>query len=130
MNRFKARTKIMLTGTPLQSNLNELWTMLNFVNSANFSDPALFSDNSKVAEIIKPFILRRLKKDVAEKIPPKKETIIEVELTRIQKEYYKKVLLMYKDTLAKDENRNLPKLVNIAMQLRKVCNHPYLLEVV
>jgi len=72
--------------------------------------------------------LRRLKEDVEKSIAPKEETIIEVELTTIQKTYYRAVLERNFDHLASKGRANLPSLINIMMQLRKCCNHPFLLK--
>lgn len=70
-----------------------------------------------------------MKEDVAKKIPPKEETIIEVEITMFQKRLYEAVLKRNKEFLYKGcKGANVPKLINIVMQLRKVINHPYLLE--
>lgn len=138
-NGFEARMKVILTGTPIQNNVTELWTLLNFIAPKIFTDCESFKTQfedfkeiEKAQELknaIKPYLLRRLKKDVTEKIPPRKETIIEVELTKIQREYYKRILNLNRDALyAGDNSQNISRLINVVMQLRKVCNHPYLLE--
>jgi SNF2 family DNA or RNA helicase len=74
-------------------------------------------------------MLRRVKEDVAKHIPPKEETIVEVELTTVQKQYYRAVLERNTEFLYKGlKGANVPKLLNIMMQLRKVCNHPFLIK--
>ena len=80
-------------------------------------------------ETIRPYILRRLKEDVEKSVPPKEETLIEVELTVLQKQYYralyeKNVQFLHKNKRALDG----PSLNNLAMQLRKCCNHLFLLN--
>ena len=74
-------------------------------------------------------MLRRLKEDVEKTIASKEETIIEVELTNIQKKYYRAILERNFTFLAKGGTyTNLPNLMNTMMELRKCCNHPYLIN--
>lgn len=74
-------------------------------------------------------MLRRLKEDVEKKLAPKQETIIEVELTNIQKKYYRAILEKNFAFLSKGAGQaNVPNLVNTMMELRKCCNHPYLIK--
>jgi len=75
-------------------------------------------------------MLRRLKEDVEKSIAPKEETIVEVELTNIQKKYYRAILERNFTFLAKGagSTANLPNLMNTMMELRKCCNHPYLIN--
>eukprot|EP01084_Bolivina_argentea_P223791 378579_1 len=119
--------------------MRELWNLLNFVDANTFMSFRDFEykygdDKMKTEEeinslksLIKPYFLRRLKEDVAKFIPEKKETIVEVELTRIQKQYYRALLEKNREFLYRGvSTRNAPKLMNIANDLRKICNHPYL----
>ncbi|EJK61181.1 hypothetical protein THAOC_18377, partial [Thalassiosira oceanica] len=136
--RFVFNHALLLTGTPIQNNMQELWTLLNFVEPDTFDSLSDFLDDygdikskEKVDELhesIRPFILRRLKEDVEKSVPPKEETLIEVELTVLQKQYYralyeKNLKFLHKNKKAIDG----PSLNNLAMQLRKCCNHPFLL---
>ena len=83
----------------------------------------------KLQAILKPMMLRRLKEDVEKKLAPKEETIIEVELTNIQKKYYRAILEKNFSFLSKGAGQtNVPNLVNTMMELRKCCNHPYLIK--
>ena len=85
--------------TPIQNNMQELWTLLNFINPATFGSLEDFMDQygdikskervDELHETIRPYILRRLKEDVEKSVPPKEETLIEVELTVLQKQYYR-----------------------------------------
>ena len=78
---------------------------------------------------ISPYMLRRVKEDVAKDIPAKEETVIDVELTSIQKQYYRAIFEHNHAFLSMGPTRsNAPKLMNIQMELRKCCNHPFLLE--
>jgi SNF2 family DNA or RNA helicase len=81
-------------------------------------------------EKIRPYILRRLKEDVEKSVPPKEETLIEVELTVMQKQYYRALYERNLGFLHKNKKRALdgPSLNNLAMQLRKCCNHLFLLN--
>jgi hypothetical protein len=74
-------------------------------------------------------MLRRLKEDV-ETLPEAEETIIEVELTTVQKKYYRAIYEKNTGVLQAGikKKANMPRLVNLAMELRKCCNHPYLVK--
>lgn len=131
--------RVLLTGTPIQNNLTELFTLLSFIQPSQFSDYDAFSREygnlsnheqvSRFQGLLRPFLLRRMKEDVAKKIPAKEETVIEVELTLLQKQYYRAVLEKNRTFLnAGCKSSNVPKLINVVMQLRKVCNHPFLIE--
>lgn len=138
--RFNYDHLLLLTGTPIQNNTQELWTLLNLLDPVQFSSAEDFvaafgnlKDSEQVKrlhDILKPFLLRRIKRDVDKTIAPKEETIIEVELTTIQKKYYRAILERSFDNLVQGSKSRsaLPSLLNIMMQLRKCCNHPYLLR--
>jgi SWI/SNF-related matrix-associated actin-dependent regulator of chromatin subfamily A member 5 len=84
---------------------------------------------SQLHKILRPFMLRRLKEDVAKGLPPKTETIIMVGMSRMQKQLYKKLLLRDLDSITgKASGKNRTAILNIVMQLRKCCAHPYLFE--
>lgn len=73
-------------------------------------------------------MLRRLKEDVEKTLAPKEETIIEVELTNSQKKYYRAILERNFTFLSKGGSGAVPSLMNTMMELRKCCNHPYLIN--
>lgn len=80
-------------------------------------------------KILRPFMLRRLKDDVAKGLPPKTETILMVGMSKMQKQLYKKLLLRDLDSITGNiTNKNRTAVLNIVMQLRKCCGHPYLFE--
>lgn len=77
-------------------------------------------------KVLRPFLLRRLKSDVEKALPPKKETILKVGMSQMQKQYYR--ALLQKDLAVINSGGDCKLLLNIAMQLRKCCNHPYLFQ--
>lgn len=84
---------------------------------------------SQLHKILRPFMLRRLKADVAKGLPPKTETILMVGMSSMQKKLYKKLLLRDLDSITgKASGKNRTAILNIVMQLRKCCGHPYLFE--
>uniref|UniRef100_A0A8C7VSA0 Chromodomain helicase DNA binding protein 9 n=1 Tax=Oncorhynchus mykiss TaxID=8022 RepID=A0A8C7VSA0_ONCMY len=131
--------KALLTGTPLQNTVEELFSLLHFLEPQSFPSENTFmlefgdlkteEQVQKLQAILKPMMLRRLKEDVEKKLAPKEETIIEVELTNIQKKYYRAILEKNFSFLSKGVGQaNVPNLVNTMMELRKCCNHPYLIK--
>uniref|UniRef100_A0A8C5B300 Chromodomain helicase DNA binding protein 6 n=1 Tax=Gadus morhua TaxID=8049 RepID=A0A8C5B300_GADMO len=130
--------KVLLTGTPLQNSVEELFSLLNFLEPLQFPSESTFLEEfgdlkteeqvKKLQAILKPMMLRRLKDDVEKNLAPKEETIIEVELTNMQKKYYRAILEKNFSFLSKGANQhNMPNLINTMMELRKCCNHPYLI---
>lgn len=120
--------------------MQELWTLLNFINPDSFDnniDEFMeqyrdIKSKEKVDELheaIRPYILRRLKEDVEKSVPPKEETLIEVELTVLQKQYYRALYERNLKFLHRNKKSPIdgPSINNLAMQLRKCCNHPFLL---
>lgn len=139
LQTFQIEHKVLLTGTPIQNSLDELFALLNFLQPHRFFSREVFlkdygnlrrsEDVEKLQMLLKPLMLRRLKEDVEKSIPVKEETIIEVELTNIQKRYYRAILEKNFGFLMKGaKSNNMPNLINTMMELRKCCIHPYLIK--
>ncbi|XP_026667383.1 chromodomain-helicase-DNA-binding protein Mi-2 homolog isoform X2 [Ceratina calcarata] len=128
--------KLLLTGTPLQNNLEELFHLLNFLCRDKFNDLAAFQNEfadiskeeqvKKLHELLGPHMLRRLKADVLKNMPSKSEFIVRVELSPMQKKYYKYILTRNFEALNPKGGGQQVSLLNIMMDLKKCCNHPYL----
>ncbi|KAL9100274.1 MAG: hypothetical protein Q9163_004334 [Psora crenata] len=156
---FKTRARLLLTGTPLQNNLTELWSLLYFLmpsdntgaGIAGFTNLEDFTgwfkkpteqileqgrekldDEARVAvaklhDILRPYLLRRLKADVEKQMPGKYEHVIYCRLSKRQRYLYDGFMsrAQTRETLA---SGNTFSIMNALMQLRKVCNHPDLFE--
>ena len=186
--------RLLITGTPLQNNLHELWALLNFLLPDVFESSEQFDelfnldvdDDSKkkvrslsrgeykiyykcilafqscnitkllvplprspprlsttpttlnlpnhqdmigmLHKILRPFMIRRLKADVEKSLPPKQELILFTGMSAMQRELYKKILRREVDTVNGEAATSKNALLNIVMQLRKACAHPYLFE--
>lgn len=131
--------RVLLTGTPLQNNVEELFSLLNFLEPVQFQSSEIFKAEfgelktedqvDKLKALLKPLMLRRLKEDVEKSLAPKEETIIEVELTNVQKKYYRAILERNFQFLTKgNTSANVPNLMNTMMELRKCCIHPFLIS--
>ena len=150
--QFQSIYRLLLTGTPLQNNLSELWALLNFLlpkifNSCDefekwFNQPFNKYTNernvdlneeeqlliiNRLHRVLTPFLLRREKKEVEKELPGKVEFVIKVELSAWQKIIYDQIkewgVLARDPSTGKIGNKAL---MNTMMQLRKICNHPYL----
>ncbi|KAJ2776366.1 ATP-dependent DNA helicase Hrp3 [Coemansia interrupta] len=137
---FHTTNRLLVTGTPLQNTVKELVTLCRFLNPARFADLADDFDirvaagdaeqEGKIADLhrrLKPYMLRRLKKDVEKSLLNRTERILRVELSGMQVHYYKNILTRNYAAL----NRNgagsgQMSLLNIMVELKKASNHPYL----
>jgi SWI/SNF-related matrix-associated actin-dependent regulator of chromatin subfamily A member 5 len=144
LRKLHSKHRLLLTGTPLQNNLQELWSLLNFIMPNIFDSIEDFSktfhiDNSQpeaasaqaeekivqqIHRLLRPFMLRRIKAEVEHSLPPKKEMYLYFGLTKLQRKIYKNILKNHSHIV--NGNGDRAQLMNILMQLKKVCNHPYL----
>jgi len=150
---FHCRNRLLLTGTPIQNNMQELWALLHFIMPSLFDSHDEFSEwfskdieshaqsNTKLNEdqlkrlhmILKPFMLRRVKKHVQKELGDKIEIDVFCELSYRQRAMYQSLRnqisimdLIEKATVG--DNEDSATLMNLVMQFRKVCNHPDLFE--
>ncbi|KAH8425857.1 chromatin-remodeling ATPase CHD1 [Aspergillus melleus] len=131
---FRAPSRLLITGTPIQNNLAELSALLDFLNPGLVEidvdmDLNAEAASEKLAELtkaIQPFMLRRTKSKVESDLPPKTEKIIRVELSDIQLEYYKNILTKNYAALNEGAKGQKQSLLNIMMELKKASNHPFM----
>ncbi|KAL6902098.1 hypothetical protein ACP4OV_004974 [Aristida adscensionis] len=151
---FNCRNRLLLTGTPIQNNMAELWALLHFIMPTLFDSHEQFNEwfskgieghaehggalnehqLSRLHAILKPFMLRRVKIDVIAEMTKKREEIVPCKLSSRQQVFYQAI----KNKISLNElldgrrgnlnDKKLLSLMNIVMQLRKVCNHPELFE--
>ncbi|KAL7313167.1 putative DNA helicase ino80 [Mucor circinelloides] len=151
---FHCRNRLLLTGTPIQNSMQELWALLHFIMPTLFDSHEEFSewfskDIESHAEnrgslnqhqlrrlhmILKPFMLRRIKRNVQHELGEKIEVEVFCDLTARQRALYRglKEKISISELLEKATSlgdlENMDSLMNLVMQFRKVCNHPELFE--
>lgn len=153
---YNAPNRLLLTGTPLQNKLPELWALLNFLLPSIFKSCATFEQwfNAPFAmtgekvelnqeetlliirrlhKVLRPFLLRRLKKEVESQLPDKIEYVIKCDMSALQRFIYnhmqsKGVLLTDGSEKDKKGKGGAKALMNTIMQLRKICNHPFMFQ--
>ena len=152
---YHTRYRLILTGTPLQNNLPELWALLNFVLPTIFKSVKSFDewfntpfantggqDKMELTEeeqllvirrlhkVLRPFLLRRLKKDVEKDLPDKQERVIKCKFSALQAKLYKQLVTYQQMSVSdgKGGKTGMRGLTNMLMQLRKLCNHPFVFE--
>ncbi|XP_053625087.1 helicase domino isoform X2 [Plodia interpunctella] len=139
---FQTERRLLLTGTPLQNSLLELWSLMHFLMPDVFASHSEFREwfgelgaehdrndalVRRLHEVLRPFLLRRLKADVERQMPRKYEHVLLCRLAKRQR-------CLYDDFMARARTKeslasgNLLSVINVLMQLRKVCNHPDLFE--
>ncbi len=157
LKNIQTISRLLLTGTPIQNTLEELWSLLNFCSPGIFDDLEVFQSwfgfkdigqesgdqvedivqnehkervVTKLHDILRPFLLRRMKRDVlAGQLPPKREIVIFCGMSSLQREYTAHIHnRTLRDTLVKMgvEGAAQSALLNPVMQLRKAANHPFL----
>lgn len=147
---FSSQRRLLITGTPLQNSVMELWSLMHFIKPEDFESHSEFKDwfakpvieaaeaeseqnedksqiVANLQKILRPFLLRRLKRDVEKGLPPKFEHIVRCRLSKRQRQ-------LYEDFMSRSDIRETLQsgdffgVMNVLMQLRKVCNHPDLFE--
>ena len=147
--QYNSSHRLLLTGTPLQNNLAELWSLLNFLLPKIFHSQEDFEKwfnqpfakipgdkhvvlneeesllvINRLHQVLRPFLLRRVKKEVEAELPDKVEYVLKVDISSWQRKLYKDI--QEKSCYGRDSSWRSKNLNNTVMQLRKVCNHPYL----
>lgn len=157
---YNAPFRLLLTGTPLQNKLPELWALLNFLLPSIFKSCSTFEQwfNAPFAttgekvelneeetiliirrlhKVLRPFLLRRLKKEVESQLPDKVEYIIKCEMSSLQRVLYRHMQskgVLLTDGSEKGGNSKgkggAKALMNTIVQLRKLCNHPFMFQTI
>ncbi|XP_013788217.1 DNA helicase INO80-like [Limulus polyphemus] len=153
---FNCRNRLLLTGTPIQNSMAELWALLHFIMPTLFDSHEEFNEwfskdieshaenksgiderhLSRLHMILKPFMLRRIKKDVENELSDKIEILVYCQLTERQKLLYRSLknkisiedLMQSSSSTPSQAQSVTSSLLNLVMQFRKVCNHPDLFE--
>merc|ERR1719167_405633 len=152
---YSTSHRLLLTGTPLQNKLPELWSLLNFLLPSIFKACDTFEQwfNAPFAitgekvelneeetiliirrlhKVLRPFLLRRLKKDVESQLPDKVEYIIKCEMSGLQRALYthmqEKGVMLTNEKIGSNSKGGAKALMNTIMQLRKLCNHPFMFQ--
>ncbi|KAG7228860.1 hypothetical protein INR49_008638 [Caranx melampygus] len=140
LTEFSVGFRVLLTGTPIQNNLQELYSLLSFIQPSIFTaeetdnfvnyysnvqnQPALAVELQNVLE---PFLLRRVKSEVAVDLPKKTELVVYHGMSALQKKYYKALLIKDLEAFGNEQGSKM-RLLNILMNLRKCVDHPYLFD--
>ncbi|KAI8060714.1 hypothetical protein BC940DRAFT_311628 [Gongronella butleri] len=148
---IKTMNRVLLTGTPLQNRISELMSIMHFLDKSAFENVQELSETyselthesvPELHQMLKPYFLRRTKELVLKDLPPKKELIIPVSMTKLQQELYKQAIVkgthimaqlklprhLMSSAMKENTSKNITiNSRNVLMQLRKILNHPYLI---
>ncbi|CAB1415655.1 unnamed protein product, partial [Pleuronectes platessa] len=134
---FRSNHRLLITGTPLQNSLKELWSLLHFLMPDKFHSWENFEDEhgkgrdngyQSLHKVLEPFLLRRVKKDVEKSLPAKVEQILRVDMSAQQKQFYKWILTRNYRALSRGNRGSSSGFLNIVMELKKCCNHSFLIR--
>lgn len=139
---LKSANRLLITGTPLQNSVRELWALLHFLNPAIFQSAEEFEDKfsftalrdpervSSLHNTLRPYIIRRQKSDVEKSLPKKTYAVLRVGMTTAQQQYYRWLLTRNFAKLNSTGKArgigNSTSIRNLLMELKKCCNHPFL----
>ncbi|MFW5755969.1 MAG: DEAD/DEAH box helicase, partial [Tangfeifania sp.] len=144
--KLKSEYRLVLTGTPIENSLSDLWSQMNFLNRGMLGNLAFFrryfitpiekrnqqEAQEKLQILIRPFILRRTKEEVAKDLPPLMEQVIFCEMTESQQKTYEREKSVIRNSILDSiEENGVNKSAMIVLQgltkLRQLANHPKLL---
>ena len=144
---LKSKHKLILSGTPVENSVNDLWTQMSFINPGLLGNQTFFQSDfvvpiekkrdedkaKKLQALIKPFVLRRTKSQVATELPPKSEQVLYCEMSEEQAQYYENVKSEYRNELLKslEEGNFQTSRVQVLQgltQLRQIANHPEMVD--
>jgi len=147
VRQLKSRFKLILSGTPVENSVNDLWTQMSFINPGLLGIQQYFQNEfvtpiekkkdedkaRKLQALIKPFVLRRTKEQVATELPPKTETLLYCPMTEEQSTVYEKVKSEYRNELLKSlEDGTYAKtqiqVLQGLIKLRQIANHPSMVD--
>lgn len=147
VRKLRSRHKLILSGTPVENSVADLWTQLTFLNPGLLGTQSFFNEEyvqaiekrkdeekaRKLQAIIKPFVLRRTKEQVAAELPPKTEHIFYCDMSEDQAAYYEKTKSAYRNDLldSMDNGTYSKKQVQLLQgltALRQLANHPFMID--
>lgn len=147
VQQLRSKNRLILTGTPLENTTLDLWSQISFINPGLLGTQAFFKKEfllpiekkhdveklAKLKSVIKPFILRRLKGQVATELPEKIENVQYCTMTDEQEQTYEKVKSQYRNEILKQiESRGMSKTQFLLLQgltkLRQLANHPRMID--
>lgn len=147
VRQLKSRFKLILSGTPVENSVNDLWTQMSFINPGLLGIQQYFQNEfvtpiekkkdedkaRKLQALIKPFVLRRTKEQVATELPPKTETLLYCPMTEEQSTVYEEVKSEYRNELLKSiEDGTYAKtqiqVLQGLIKLRQIANHPAMID--
>jgi superfamily II DNA or RNA helicase len=147
VKQFKSRFKLILSGTPVENSVNDLWTQMSFINPGLLGSQQFFLNEfvtpierkkddvqaRKLQALIKPFVMRRTKEQVATELPPKTENLFYCKMSEEQASVYEKVKSEYRNELLKSlEDGTFAKqqiqVLQGLIKLRQIANHPLMID--
>lgn len=147
VKQLKSKHKLILSGTPVENTVNDLWTQMSFINPGLLGSQQFFQSEfvvpiekkkdeekaQKLQVLIKPFVMRRTKEQVASELPPKTENLFYSEMTEEQQDFYEKTKSEYRNELLQSlENGSYSKspvqILQGLTKLRQIANHPKLID--
>ena len=147
IKQLKSDHRLVLTGTPIENSLTDLWAQFHFLNEGLLGDYTSFTNRymlpverdkdsqveEKLQQLIKPFLLRRKKSEVATELPPLTEQVVYCEMTEDQQEIYEKYKSGIRNTLINnltedDISKNQIQILEALLRLRQMSNHPLLAD--